>query len=70
MMTVFALLYKEMMTCYHPIVVVREPVPQQGRPPQGRQPDNYQYMFTVINILYKPHSMIDNPIIDIIGVHR
>ena len=36
--------------------------------PKATSPDNYQYMFTFINILYESHSMIDNPRIDIIGV--
>ena len=73
MMTVFALLYKEMVT--QPVILpaeVREPVPRpsKGGHPKAASPDNYQYMFTVINILYRSHSMIDNPIIDIIGVYR
>ena len=42
----------------------------RGRLSGARGLDNYQYIFTVINILYKSHSMIDNPIIDIIGACR
>ena len=54
----------------HVILAVREPAPSKGGHPKATSPDNYQYMFTVINILYKSHSIIDNPIIDIIGVYR